>query len=207
MPDDLDEFALLWREEPSPEESRALRQLAERTARRARLLDHVEIATSAVLVIGTLVALLIARGPVTIVTALILLLVLLWSTRKRHLLRQVAIIISSGDGGSLVEKEIVKTTADLRRMKIGLFLFPPALLLGHLLVSSLLREGSVTEHFEKLVTQVTEGRAELVLLLVLCSVLIGYQLRAIFRLQTELRRLNLIRAQYQEETRLEDLEA
>ena len=206
MADDLDEFARLWREEPTPEESRALRQLADRAARRAKLLGYAEIGGSGIVALGILFALMIDRGPVTVLTGATLLVAILWSVRKRHLLRQVAILVNSGDGGSVVQKQIAKARADLRRTRIGLFLYPPALLLGHLLVNSVVTGGSLRDYWDLLATDFgTWPGGPLVLLLF--GLILAYQLRAIMRLRGELRRLELISAEYQEETRLDGLGA
>jgi hypothetical protein len=204
MADDLDEFARLWREEPTPEESRALRQLADRAARRAKLLGYAEIGTGAIIALGILFALLIDPGPLTILSGGALLLGLLWTVRKRHLLRQVAILVGSGDGGSVVEKQIAKARVDLRRSRIGLFSFPPTLLLAHVMVNSVLRGGSLRDYGDLLARHFLAWPGG-PLILLLFALAVGYQLRGISRLRAELRRLELIRAEYQEETRLDGL--
>lgn len=206
MPDDLDEFARLWREEPSPEESRALEQLAGQTARRAKLLGYAEVGTATIIGFAILLALMLNRTPVTILSGGILLLGLSWSSWKRYLLRQVAIIVSAADGKSVVEKEMAKAHADLRRIRIGLFLYPPAVLLAHLLVHSVVRGGRPGNYLGVLARDLTEWPVgPLLVLLSVCFIL--YQVRAILGLRKELRRLGRIRAEYQEEARLEMLDA
>lgn len=204
MADDLDEFARLWREEPSQEESEAFRQLAGKAARRARLAGYAELGTTAVIGAAILMALLVAKAALTVAIGMVLLVVLVWSARKRHMLRQVAIIISSSDGGSLVEKEIVKTRADLRRTTIGLFLYPPAVPLGHMLVNSVATGGSLENYWEVLVQDLTGGPVGW-WLAALFALFLAYQLSAIFRLKRELRRLEGLRVEYEEELRLDAL--
>lgn len=204
MADDLDEFARLWREEPSPEESKAFKQLAGKAARRARLAGYAEIGTTAIIAAAILMALLIAKGALTVAIGMVLLVVLFWSARKRHMLRRVAIIISSSDGGSLVQKEIVKCRADLRRTTIGLFLYPPAVPLAHMLVNSVAMGGSLGNYWQLLVKHLTAGPVGW-WLGALFALFLAYQLRAIFRLKRELRRLQGLRAEYEEEGRLDAL--
>lgn len=205
MPDDLDEFARLWREEPSAEESRALKQLAGQTARRAKLLGYAEIGAATVIGLAILFALVLNRTTVTVLSGGILLLALSWSSWKRYLLRQVAIIVSAGDGEALVEKEIAKARADLRRIKIGLLLYPPAVLLGHLLVDSVVRGGRSEDYLEVLANDLTDWPVgALLVLLFVCFLL--YQLRAMAGLRKELRRLDGIREEYREEGRLDSLD-
>lgn len=205
MPDDLDELVRLWREEPSPEESRALKQLAGQTARRARLLAYAEIGTALIMGLAILFALLLNRTPVTILSGGLLLLALSWSSWKRYLLRQVAIIVGAANGKSVVDKQIAKAHADLRRTRIGLFLYPPAVLLAHLLAKSIEGGGLPDNYLEVVASDFTDWPVgALLVLLSVCFIL--YQLKTILGLRKELRRLGRIRAEYQEEARLEMLD-
>ena len=82
--DDYNELAALWSAPPRQEEQRELEQLAQRTVRRARLVQWGEL----IVVIGLagLVtgAMLLHLAPTTILMGSLLLLLLGWSAWKRH---------------------------------------------------------------------------------------------------------------------------
>lgn len=199
---DFDDFALLWQEEPTAAEKREFRGLADKAVRRAQLLEYGELGLGLVLIVAVLIAIFMAPAPATIAIGALSIGALTWSSWKRHLLSQVALMMDTSDRRALVGREIVRAKAKLRRSAIGLWLFFPGLASGAAL-TYILRDGSSIRSPADAVVQTAmrwpEGPAVLFMLLALFWSIVRNHLR----LKSELANLQGLSEDYREEARLD----
>jgi hypothetical protein len=202
--DDLDDFAKLWRHEPSPEEQRRLESLARSTSRRARRAQRVEIAGGALLLVAVMAAFYVSPAPATLLAGSVFAAVLIWSAWKRYRLHQVALIVETSDRNILIEKSITAAELRLRRSRLGLWFLLPGYLLSAMLNYSVLHD-KLTGFLQTLVNQTIPLTAKgtlTFLLLTAAMAYFGYNHR---QLRRELQNLRKLRQQYQDEARLDRL--
>lgn len=204
MADEFDDFATLWRRDPSPEEQKALEAIARRVSRRARLAQHFEIGGGILVLIVIGVSLISSPVPGAIAAGLALGLAVIWSSWRRYRLAQAALLVDTSNRERLIESGIKSTEARLRRSRLGIWLLLPGYFLG-----AITKYGVVKGHLEgfwsalaqqTLPTSIT-GLATILLL----GAAQAYFLRAHMAIASELGNLREVHRQYETESRLDNL--
>jgi hypothetical protein len=199
---DLDEFAALWQDELDPVEQAQMEADARRARQRGRLLGYVDAALIGLILLGTVLGTMVSPHPLTIGLAVLLVVPTIWLSWKRRGLRQMAATLNTSDPAAFVASSIRNAASDLRRATLGVFLLPP-FLVGAVVFRALLKGGG---DFDQLLPGITawaaSPRGAVVLpIAALMMVRLAYSRR---RLRTELSRLEVLQAEYQEETRREE---
>lgn len=128
---DEEDFARLWRDDDGASEADT-RMLAARARRRAIWSQRAENALSAAL--GFTLVLLIWSQPAPMAAILggAILVLLGWSSWKRHRLGQIALLTGPSDRADYVHRALQAREAALGRSRLGLALFLPAMAAGML---------------------------------------------------------------------------
>lgn len=198
MPSEFDEFASLWRQEPTAEERRAFAEMAERSRRRALLVDRAELGLAGLLVLAILGVLVLSPEPATAVVGFIAVVGLSWSSWKRHILHQTSAASAGGTPENYVGQQIVAARAVLARTRLGLLFFWPFVLIGLLFGQSIREDGDLRGFVDQLVERVTDVPTGPILTITLL-LLYGMIIRSHRRLQAELVQLNLLQQDYRAE--------
>jgi hypothetical protein len=194
---DLDEFAELWQGDPDPEEQARMEALAEKARRRGRLLAYADITLAALIVGGSLFGAFAVRGPVTMVTALLLVVGTTWFTVKLRATRQMSRTLSTVDRESFIESSVRNARASLRRITIGLIFVP--LLVPTVIVwkVSLRHGGVIPDPWQVMLDWAQSPRGIITMCLMAAAAL--FTLRSRRKLKREIRQLEELRAAYREE--------
>lgn len=202
--DDFDDFAELWRDEPSPEEQKALETIARRASRRARFAQRFEIGGGILLLIAIVVGLLSTRGTGTIAAGIALALAIIWSSWRRYLLAQAALLVDTSNRQRLIESGIRSTEARLLRSRLGLWLLLPGYILGSITSYGVVK-GNLDGFWSELVRQSLPVNPTGVVTVLLLGGLQAYFLRAHMAIFRELKNLHELHRQYEAESRLDDI--
>jgi hypothetical protein len=201
--DEYSELAALWSAPPRQEEQRELERLARRTPSLARLGQWGELAVGLILAGIISASIVLHLGAATALTGSLILLLLGWSSWKRHHLGNIALLIDGQDRLSFVQSSLRAKEAELNRSALGLALILPGTLLMMLLGFSL-REGEANGGaLAFLWTVLSTPRGLTAAAFLLCAVLL-LSLSHI-RLQGELVRLRALRDDYADEVRQDQL--
>jgi hypothetical protein len=195
--DDLEEVALLWREATTAEEEREFRALAEKVLRRARLVQHAELALAMLLAAAAVVAATMAPAPATIAIGAVGVAALAGYSWKRHRLSQAALLVGTGDRASFIDLQHVRARARLRHSRLGLWLFFPAILGGSLFTYSVRQGGDVSGFAGEMLGNLGSMRGVIAL-----AVALGYfahLVRHNLHLRAEACRLGRLDRDYREE--------
>ena len=199
---DVDDLALLWQAEPSAAERREFRGLADKAERKAQFVQYAEHGLGFLLFLATLMAMFMAPAPATIAIGLVSIGALGWSSWKRHLLAQIALMMATSDRRELIGQAIERAAANLRRSTIGLCLFLPGLLLGALLTHSFNRGGDL-DAFGSVLLRGAQTWPEGPIAVALLAIIAAQLIRTNLQLSKELRRLRGLQEEYREEARLD----
>lgn len=198
---DLKDIALLWQEEPTAEEQREFRGFADKTERRAQFLQFAELGLGLLLIVAVLVAIFVAPGPATLVVGALSITAIAWSSWKRHLLSQVAMLVETSDRHTLVGHALVLAKARLRRSTLGLWFLLPGVLSGAFFTHIL--DGGALAVFPKAVVERSVTLPEGPIVLFILLVVTAQMLRTNLRLGTEVARLEGLSEDYLAEARLD----
>jgi hypothetical protein len=200
---DLDDFASLWAEEPTPDEKAELVGLAQRVSWRATFLEYWDIGLGVAIAAAALLAVLLQPAPVTLAIGLVAAGGLLWSTWKRHLLkRQVTLLLEVSDRTHLLDLEVRRISTDLQRALVGLVATPPAIALFGMLTHSLSQGGSLAGFGGAVIRNFSSGPVGPMVVAAVLT-LIFQQIQIIRRLRRELHRLQIVSGEYREEAQLD----
>lgn len=190
---DFDEFAALWKQEPTAEEEQVFQSLARTVSRRARLIYRIELGLAVFLAIGLLAALFLKQAPGTWVVGTLVLAALGWSSWKRYELQRVATIVDCSDRQSLLAGAVTTARGRLRQSTWSLILVPPVFLA--LALKGMPRSAEA-------LTAILARPTMLVGTAVVCLLMV-YVAQQNVRLRRELRRLEILQAQYEAEADLD----
>jgi hypothetical protein len=197
---DLEEYAALWQAEPTAAEEREFQAIAEGASRRAQFIQYAEHGLALLLLVAVVIAVVMAPAPATIAIGLLSIAALAWSSWRRHLLTQIALLVETSDRSRIVADAMVAARANLRRSTLGLWLFVPGILLGALLTHSFNQGGDLGDFADAFLggaLRWPEGYAILFLVAAL-----GFQLvRTNFGFRKELQRLESLQEDYREEAK------
>jgi hypothetical protein len=201
--DDFDDLASLWAEEPTPPERTELNTIARWVDLRGRLFEYGDLGIGILIAVAVLVALAIQPRPVTMAVGLVAAAGLLWSSWKRHQLKQqVVAMLDVDDRTDLLDRQIRRVTTSLHHALLGLFAAPPVFLLFAMLTQSLFQGGSLAGFgpaiIEALMT-VPVGPALGAAMLTL----VFQQFQTVKRLRREVEQLHALAGEFREEARLD----
>lgn len=197
---ELEELAGLW-QDSDPAEVARFEALARRAQRKGRLLGYADLALAALLVGGTLFGTLMTPHPTTIAAAFLLIGATVWLTWKRRGLRQMAATLNTTDPAAFLESSVRNATANLRRVTLNLMLIPLFMACAILFRAS--RNASDVYHLLEGVWEwVSSARGTGALIIV--ALLLASLVRSRRRLRGELRQLEDLRRDYEEERQREE---
>ncbi len=200
---DLDEFAELWQGDPDPAEQARMEALAAKARRRGRLLAYADI-TLAVLIVGaSIFGAFAVRGPVTMVTALIMVVGTTWFTMKLRATRQMSKTLSTVDREGFIETSLRNAQASLRRITLGLIFVPVLVPVVLVWKVSLRNGGRMPDPLQVMLDWAQSPRGIITMSLMAAAAAIT--IRSQRKLKREIRQLEELRAAYREETAREEI--
>lgn len=199
---DLDDWMQVWQDEQDEDELELVRASARRAMRRARLFNYAEHGISAAIIVAVIVWLVLEGAPATIAIAGLAILVILWSSWRRHMLFQVAELIRFDDRRDFLETGVQSARARLKRSRIGLIALLPSFLIGIYLKDGLAHGGAVGDLSAPFWESVTSGGSAAVALLLFVLVALWFG-AAHLRLRAEVSRLEQLRDEYRVEASLD----
>lgn len=202
--DDLDDFAALWRGEPTAEEQKALEILARRASRRARITQRLEIGVGILLLLAVALALLASPAPAALFASAAFAAGLIWSSWKRYHLNEVARILDTSDREVLIESALASSRARLRHSMLGISLLIPGYILGAATKYALI-EGHLMGFIETLLAHTIPSSRTGVIALLLLAAVMAYLVRGHLKLRRENDNLRALRDQYRAEAQLDAL--
>lgn len=197
---EVDEFATLWIE-PDPAEQEVFKSLARKARRKGRLLAYVD-AAQAVLLVAPLLTVFMTPHPIMIALAVPLLVATAWLIWTRRRLRQMTATLNTSDPVAFLESSVRNATANLRRLNLSLTLTLPFILTAVLFKGSQ-RSGGSLDHLPVGIWTWGSSPRGLVALAIVALFTAGL-VRSRRRTQEELRRLELLRLDYEEERRRDE---
>lgn len=202
--DDFPDLAALWSADPPADEEAELKRLARRTPQHARLTQWGELAAVLLLFATISLAMIWNLGLETVLIGSLILLLLAWSAWKRHRLGSIALLIDERDRISFVTSTLRAKAAELDRSALGIAFVLPGIFLTMLLGYSM-RGGHAGEGelVPFLIHILTTPRGLVVVGLLCCAMML--LTLSHLRLRDELARLRTLRAEYEDEQRLDDL--
>jgi hypothetical protein len=194
---DLDEFAELWQSDSDPAEQARMEGLAAKARRRGRFLAYADITLAALIVGVSIFGAFAVRGPVTMVTALIMVVGTTWFTVKLRAARQMFRTLDTVDRESFIESSVRNARASLRRITIGLIFVP--LLVPTVIVwkVSLRLGGRIPDPGQVMLDWAQSPRG--IITMSLMAAAAAFTLRSRRKLKREIRQLEELRAAYREE--------
>jgi hypothetical protein len=194
---DLQNLADLWKEADAGEEQRAFEVMARKARRRGRIFAWLDFAAVAFILVTSLVGFLMVPGPVTMVTAIALVVTTIIVTRKRRQIKQMTRTLDTASREAFIDTSISNATANLRRTRLSLAFFPLGAVIA-LTYKMALRVGGRTELISgEFVEWVQTARG--IITMALLALLFAWGLSTARRIRRELRRLEELRAAYSEE--------
>lgn len=201
--EEFDDFATLWRDEPSPEEQAELEALARQTRRRVWFMQQLEIGGGVLLLLALIAGLALTPVPAALFAGALLAAVLIWSSWRRYMLTRVALLVDTSGHETLLENAIKSTEIRLRRSGFGLWLIIPGYLLGTMTLHAMTHK-SLSGFPDALWLQVSPSTRFGIITLALLGGLFGYFLRVHRGIQRELANLKDLHSQYLLETQLDE---
>jgi hypothetical protein len=201
---DLESLAELWRETGSAEQE-AFEAMARRARLRGRVFAYLDFAAVAFILGASLVGVFMEPGPITMVTAIALIVTTVIVTRKRRQIKQMTRTLDTAGRGAFIRTSISNASANLRRTRLSLAFFPLGVLIA-LIYKMALRTGGRSELiFGEFVEWVQTPRG--LLTMALLALLFAWGVRTARRTKEELRRLEELRFAYAEEDRNDERDA
>jgi hypothetical protein len=200
---DLDEFAELWQGDPDPAEQARMEALAAKARRRGRLLAYADITLAALIVGASIFGAFAVRGPVTMVTALIMVVGTTWFTMKLRATRQMSKTLSTVDRESFIETSLRNAQASLRRITLGLIFVPVLVPVVLVWKVSLRNGGRMPDPLQVMLDWAQSPRGIITMSLMAAAAAIT--IRSQRKLKREIRQLEELRAAYREETAREEI--
>jgi hypothetical protein len=199
----FEEFADLW-QDPDNAEQEAFEALARRARRQGRMLAYMDVTLAVLLVGGSILGTLMSPSPPTMAAALGLVAATLWLTWKRRKMRQMTKSLNTGGRADFLGSSIRIANANLRRVTLTIAFFP--VIVGSALIFKLtIRNGGHLEHPILAVEEWAHSYRGMFQLAVI-GVILALTFRSRRRIRAELRRLEALRADYDEESRHERAE-
>jgi len=194
----VEDFAHLWKTEPTEQEREAFRIMGRRASRRARLLEQADRVLAGLLVLALLIAVSTAPRPATLAIGALIVIAIGWSRRRRQLLGQTSLIARAGDPQAFIRLASEDVRGALQRSTLGLGLLLPSVLLGALLRFSYGHDGDLAGFWNAVATSATKWPwgPMLLIWLLLFTLLLA---RGNFVLRRELRRLRGLERDYRRE--------
>jgi hypothetical protein len=194
---DMDDLALLWREESPAEDDRLVQTLARRVGWRARLLRHADRGAALILAAGVALLVLTKGGQATAASGLLIVLAVGWSTWKRHALWDVELSIGAPTSEAFLADAARSTAARLKRTQFGIYSLIPALFLGGLFGARL--KHPEIDSLGELWAYVTGDFGWTATFAAIAAVLMAHLFYTRNALRRELRRIEGLVSEYREE--------
>ena len=201
---DLDDFGALWREEAPEQAATEFEPIVRATVRKAKLVQYAELGLSGLLLAAIAVSLSLDATPATIAIVAMLALGTLWSSWKRHLLRDVALLVDGSSREAYLASALRAAEAQLKRSTIGLWLLFPGFALGLLLKHSMLSGGRLDTFVPTFLASLVESRWAVGTVVALL-LLFAWLIRGNLRLRGEVSRLQAVAEDYAREARIDRL--
>lgn len=194
----FDDLADLWQGEEEGDRE-AFEAMARRARRRGRLLGYADIGLFVLLVGTVLSSIFMSPNPTSLVVGVLLLITTIWVSWTRRRLRQMSRALDTSDPAGFLESCVANARANLRRVKITLFTVPLFTVLAAVFKGSQRSRGGLEDLPRGMLEWASQGRAMIVLAVI--SLIFLSVLWSRRRLLVELRRLEALRRDYEEESR------
>lgn len=194
----FEDLADLWQDGEEGDRE-VFEAMARRARRRGRLLGYADIGLFVLLVGGVLSSVFMTPNLTSIVVAIPILVATVWVSWTRRRLRQMSRALDTSDPAGFLESCVANAKANLRRVKISLFMVPLFTVLAAVFKGSQRSRGGIEGLPRGILEWASQGRAMIVLViifLIFMSVLWSRR-----RLRAELSRLETLRQDYEEESR------
>jgi hypothetical protein len=201
---DLQGFADLWTE-PDAAEQEAFEAMARKARRRGKVLAWLDVAGVVLLVGSVLLSMFMKPGGTTVAAAILLLVTTVIVMRRRRQIRQMTRALDTASRVAFVETSISIATANLRRARLTLVMFPIGVVIA-LVFKMSVRVGGRTDLILPAFLEWAPTPRGVITLLVL-ALLFAWVVRTAWRVKRELGSLEEVRALYAEEARHEAAEA
>jgi hypothetical protein len=196
----FEEFAGLWQESDVGEHA-AVEALARRARRQGRLLAYADIALAVVLVGGMVFGMFMTPQPGTIAAAFLLLATTFWVTWKRRRFRQMTATLNTQGRADFLASSIRVATSNLRRVTLSLVFFPAFVSTALLFRITRTNGGHLDHVLTGLADWARSPRGIFVMIVII--VFTATMIRSRRRVAAELRALERLQRDYEEEGRLE----
>lgn len=198
---DLQKLADLWTE-PDGAEQEAFEALARKARLRGRILAWLNFAAVAVTVAGVVMGVFMEPGPVTMVTAIALLVTTVVVLRKRRQIKQMTRALDTASRQAFIETSIGNAAANLRRTRLSLAFFPVGVVVALFYKMSVQAGGRTELMLPAFLEWAPSPRG--IITFVLLALLYAWGVRTKWRISRELRSLEELRDAYAEEARLDE---
>jgi hypothetical protein len=197
----FEEFADLW-QDPDDGTQEAFEALARRARRQGRMLAYMDISLVVLLIGSTAFGAMMTPSKPAMAAAVALVAATVWLTWKRRKMRQMNATLNTGSRDDFLGSSIRIANANLRRVTLSIAFFP--VMVGLALVFNLVRRG----HFAHPLLAIGEWAHSYrgMISLTGVAVVLAFTIRSRRRVKAELRRLEALRADYDEEGRRETAE-
>jgi hypothetical protein len=197
---ELQGFADLW-QQPDAAEQAQFEALARKARWHARLLAYADIALAAVVAMTMALGFLLQPGLHSAVIALAVIVIILWLSWKRRSYRQMSKTLDTSNRQAFIESSIRHAAVNLRRVKLSLYIFPPAAVLAILFKLSYRHGGRLDHPLDVVADWALTGRGFLTFTLI--AAIVALLVRSVRRYRGELARLDAVERDYQEAARLD----
>ena len=198
---DFDDLFIAWRENSALDDEQLV-HIARRASIYGNLVKYADLGIAVLIALAVFIALALRPAPATIAIGSVTAGALVWSSWKRHLVRQNASLRLLDAGSDFIAREIVRTQSELKRAELGLWFTPPATLLSGMLTYTIVHHGSL-KGFGDVVLNALMSLPLGPAVIAAIMTLILYQIRLVGRLKAERLRLQGLDREYQEEARLD----
>lgn len=197
----FEDLADLWQDGEEGDRE-VFEAMARRARRRGRLLGYADLGLFVLLVGAVLSSVFMAPTPTSMVIAIPMLVATVWVTWTRRRLRQMSATLDTSDPAAFLESCVANAKANLRRVNFSLIVVLPLLTtMAAVIKGSQRSRGGIEGLLQGIWEWASSVRAMIALtiifLIFLSVVWSGRRLRA------ELRRLESLRQDYEEESRRE----
>lgn len=193
---DMQELTALW-QEPSPAEQRSFEEAARKARRQGKLLAWADVALAALLGGTFILGLVLTPGPITGALALLMIAITTYVMIKRRRLRQMSPTLKTTSRQAFLDSSVKMAVANVRRITLSLYLIPLSIALGASFKVAMRNGGTIDRPLERFADWLPSWRG--VLTITLGLLFIAWTYRSLRRARRELKRLEELRAAYDNE--------
>jgi hypothetical protein len=190
----FEEYAELW-QDPGGDEHEAFEALARRARRNGRLMAYGDVTLAILIAALAVIGVFVTPNPATLVAAVLMVGATSWVSLQRRRIRQMAATLVTADRSAFLASSIRNATANLRRVTLTLTCLPFLFASGVMFRLTVKNEG----HVDLGIVAAWARSGHGIFGLSVFAILVALTLRSRRRFASELRRLQALQAEYDEE--------